>query len=151
MRDGNLRPLFQRYLPQFHIQPIEVGALGRGIPDANYCGEGVEGWIEFKSATHDRPPRMEPEQIGWIHERRRFGGRVFIAVRCTGRSERFRKDYFAHKDLPLPDDMLLMFTGGEAPNIKDLNLNSVYLRGITWGEPEKWDWRFIGDILRGPG
>jgi hypothetical protein len=151
MRDGNLRQLFQKYLPQFHIQPIEVGALGRGIPDANYCGEGVEGWIEFKSATHDRPPRMEPEQIGWIYERKRFGGRVFIAVRCTGRSRKSRKGVFGHKDSTLPDDVLLIFAGGEAPNIRDLNLDSIYLRCVTWGVPESWNWKLIADVLKGLG
>lgn len=58
-----------------------------GIPDTNYCFDGVEGWVELKYG--ERPARdstavfksrhnLTAEQVEWILARRRSGGRVSI-------------------------------------------------------------------------
>ncbi len=78
--DGGLRSLFRQHLPQFDWQSIESGLTGAGIPDSNYCREGREGWIEYKRTTGWTVP-LEPEQVGWIARRARYGGRVLVAVR----------------------------------------------------------------------
>lgn len=66
--------------------------VGVGMPDVNYCYNGVEGWIELKHV--DRPPSrdstpvfpdgkgLRPDQVVWLHKRRRAGGRAFVLARC---------------------------------------------------------------------
>src|SRR3954453_14766207 len=78
--DGGLRKLFRQYVQPCDWQSIETAMTGGGVPDSNYCMDGVEGWIEFKLTTHWIVP-LRPEQIGWLLRGTRFGGRVFIAVR----------------------------------------------------------------------
>ena len=78
--DGDLRSLFRKHLPEFHWVSIESWVTGAGIPDANYCCSGVEGWIEFKKTTAIAV-RFKPGQIAWHEQRGRAGGRTFIAVR----------------------------------------------------------------------
>jgi len=80
MIDGGLRKLFHSKLRGFHWQTIESGLTGRGVPDSNFCGNGIEGWVEFKK-TAVWAVGLRPEQIGWHLKRARAGGRTFIAVR----------------------------------------------------------------------
>jgi hypothetical protein len=75
-----LRKSFREHIPQFDWCSLESGMTGRGIPDANYCYNGIEGWIEFKSSHHWRV-KMRPGQIGWIERRIDHGGRAYVAVR----------------------------------------------------------------------
>lgn len=128
MVDGGLRQLFRAKLPG-HWQSIETGLTGRGTPDANYCIDGVEGWVEFKM-TKGWAVKMRPEQIGWIFKRTLNGGRVWIAVR--------RKD----------DELWLV------PGSMVRTLASEGLKGLlvdTWsGGPRLWDWSSILDRLRMP-
>lgn len=131
-RDGDLRAIFRRRLPQFDWQSIETGSTGRGIPDSNYCHEGREGWVEFKAAKA-WAVGLRPEQCGWILRRVRHGGRVWIAVR--------RKD----------DELWLVF-GEWATELKANGLRG--LQGASeedvWsfnGGPSKWDWYQIASLL----
>ncbi len=78
--DGGLRKLFKEKLPEFHWQAIETGGTGRGIPDSNFCGLGVEGWIEFKKTDGWTITSFKPEQVAWILKRTAAGGRVFVGV-----------------------------------------------------------------------
>jgi hypothetical protein len=78
--DDGLRALVHRNLPQFHWQSVETGAISSGVPDSNYCFQGVEGWVEMK-ATDGWAVTLRPEQIGWIARRVRAGGRVHVMVR----------------------------------------------------------------------
>lgn len=126
--DGGLRGIFKDKLPG-DWQPIESGLTGGGIPDANYCIDGAEGWVEFKK-TDGWAVRMRPEQIGWIFKRVLNGGRVHIAVR--------RK----HEELWLVPGSLVRVLASEG--LKNLEVD-------TWtGGPNQWDWTAIERRLTAP-
>lgn len=79
--DDGLRALFHRHLPHPRdLQNVELGLTGTGVPDLNFCVDGVEGHVEMK-ATGGWAVTLDPAQIGWIVTRCRHGGRVLIAVR----------------------------------------------------------------------
>ena len=121
-QDGELRKLFRENLVRgWHWQSVETGGTGRGVPDANFCRDGVEGWIEFKLAR-GRRAGLRPEQIGWIAARSRAGGRVFVAVRRkTGSGDELRLYLgdsvreLASRGIPEGPSPLLVETGG--PNL----------------------------------
>ena len=125
--DAGLRILFRQHLPQFDWQSIETGATGRGVPDANYCCNGIEGWIEMKSATHWRA-KVRPEQVGWAARRLDHGGRVFAAVR-KGR------------------DSLFLYHGSRLRDLCSERLDVVPALGRWDGGPGRWDWREVGNLL----
>ena len=125
--DGNLRGLFRDHLPQVHWQSIESGMTGRGIPDTNGCCQGQEFWIEFKENKH-WVVALRPEQIGWMLQRTRAGGRVFVALRRAVNE-------------------LWLLDGAAAKDLRDLGLRrcpSSAVLGVYSGGPRAWDW---GDIL----
>jgi hypothetical protein len=131
-RDGDLRAIFRRRLPDFDWQSIETGSTGRGIPDSNYCRDGAEGWIEFKAAKA-WAVGLRPEQCGWILRRTRHGGRGWIAVR--------RKD-----------DELWMMWGRWAAELKAHGLRGLQMTPLDdlwmWnGGPARWDWTRIAQLL----
>lgn len=133
-RDGDLRAIFRRKLPQFDFQSVETGGTGRGIPDANYCFEGKEGWVEFKR-TGAWAVGLRPEQVAWALRRCRHGGRVWIAVR------RVREE----------SDELWLVPGELARELKADGLNALIARslgGYRWyGGPSKWDWGQVAQVL----
>lgn len=121
--DGNLRVLFSKNLPQAHWQSIETGTTGAGVPDANYCCDGIEGWIEFKTVNHNKVT-LRPSQIGWIERRIRNGGRCFIAVRRR------------HE--------LFLFDG---ENSRSLDLKKSIFLFYSFGGPAKWNWNVVAEFL----
>jgi hypothetical protein len=127
--DGGLRKLFHKNLPG-HFQAIETGGVGTGIPDSNFCIEGVEGWIEFKAADHWRV-KISPHQVAWIERRQRNGGRVFIAVRRAR-------------------DELWLFRAMAGRRLLERRVDDVersLLLG-TWQEGvASWDWARVKEIL----
>lgn len=113
---------------------------GRGVPDSNYCCEGVEGWIEFK-VTAGWTVAMRPEQVGWLMRRSRAGGRCWVAVRRRCPSGPRRE----------PADELWLFPGVDALVLQSDGL-AAFSRALTpaqrWeGGPAKWDWGRIADLL----
>lgn len=65
--------------------------IGAGIPDINYCINGVEGWIELKSPTEPKREhtplfgsnhRLLQSQMNWHLTQRRAGGISFVLI-CT--------------------------------------------------------------------
>ena len=60
-----------------HFQPIETGATASGVPDLNYCFEGIEVWIELK-IIHGNKMKFRPTQVPWHIRRARFGGSNYI-------------------------------------------------------------------------
>lgn len=80
MIDGGLRIIFRRHIPEADWQSIETGGVSRGVPDANYCLDGHEGWVEFKRTDGWTVP-LGKEQSAWITRRVRHGGRVLVGVR----------------------------------------------------------------------
>src|SRR5262245_11843020 len=125
MRDAGLRQLFQKHLPEFHWQPIETGGTGRGIPDANYCFNGKEGWVEFKRVTGWKFT-IAPEQIAWLERRARAGGRVFVAARRTASPQTF---WLIHGHLAR----------------LGLMKNKILVKSL--GNPASWDWQAIKSHL----
>lgn len=136
--DGKLRPLFRQHLPGIHWVSIETGGTGRGIPDSNGCGGGVEFWIEYKQ-TSGWTVDLRPEQVGWLLQRARFGGRVFIAVRRA-------KEQGART---IACDELYLIDGKNAREAKVSGLRGAPLLGRWEGGPSRWDWPQIDTILTG--
>ena len=134
--DGGLRKLFQKNLPQFHFVSIETGSTGRGIPDSNYCLDGHEGWIEFKTCTANAVG-MRPEQIAWIERRRRAGGRVWIMV---------RKHRPVSPRLAACDE-LWMFHGADVRALAQEGLACGLIYAHWEGGPARWAWENIGKVL----
>ena len=70
-----------------HLQRIET-SLVQGVPDVNFCYQGVEGWIELKSIGHRtgsgvfKVAHLRPSQYAWIKRRCRAGGLVWLLVKA---------------------------------------------------------------------
>jgi hypothetical protein len=108
---------------------------GSGIPDSNYCCQGVEGWVEFKTET-GWLVRLRPFQISWLLQRSRAGGNCFVAVR---------------QKLKL-SEALWLYPGSAADAISQRGgMKSV--EPLVWSEggPAKWDWAAIESALLAPG
>jgi hypothetical protein len=142
--DDGLRRIFKAELEvlQFHCQSVETGGTGQGIPDTNYCVEGVEGWIEFK-ATDGHAVTLRPEQIGWIERRLRHGGRVWIAVRQ-------RHDGGPRRGAAVDALHLLPGHVARAARLGGLRASEVVANraGLWQGGPSRWDWSEVAQILR---
>lgn len=135
MTDGNLRKIFQQYLPEAHWQAVESFSTGQGMPDAEYCFPGgVTGWVEFK-ATAGWAVDISPHQISWHERRVRMGGRTFIAVR--------RQVASGPRKGPASDELWL-FRGSSArilsyEGLRGDKINSFILN--IWDKgPAKWPW-----------
>jgi len=80
--------LDKHYGSSVHVQRIETGLTGRGIPDLNIAYKGVfsgvtmvgELWIELKMVDGLRV-KLEPEQAAWHIRRAAAGGRTWILAR----------------------------------------------------------------------
>jgi Holliday junction resolvase len=73
--------LVNKNLSNMHIQRIETGGTGRGIPDFNACCEGTEFWVELKVVNAGKKVGLRPEQVGWLVKRSMCGGKCFVLVR----------------------------------------------------------------------
>lgn len=147
--DDGLRPLFRKHLPMFHWQSVESGLVERGIPDANYCAlssvagsgdraQGVEGWIEFK-ATSNFTVDLRPEQVGWILTRRRYGGRVFVAI---------RRRSAAGPRKGAATDTLYLYDGWYARELREQGLRAPVPCLLTCDDgPRYWDWELVRSLL----
>lgn len=137
MIDDGLRKLFHTHLRGFHWQAIESGLTGGGIPDSNFCVDGIEGWIEHKATSTNKVP-IAADQVGWHLRRARAGGRTFIAV---------RQRHSGGPRLGAPVDRLYLFPGASA---KEVLLTGLANRPLgRWeGGPTRWDWGKVGQILR---
>lgn len=64
---------------QGDVSQIESHATANGIPDTNYCVDGVEGWIELKFTKNNERIKVRPSQWVWFRRRIRAGAkRVFF-------------------------------------------------------------------------
>ncbi len=137
--DGGLRSEFRRRIPDFHWQSIETGGVGNGVPDANYCGNFCEGWIENKQ-TDGWVVTLRPEQVAWLARRARAGGRVYVAVRRW-------HDGGPRKGASV--DELWLLRGGAAVAIKQHGLvdEAEYVLGRWHGGPAAWDWSAVRKII----
>lgn len=138
MIDGGLRDKFRDKLRRgWHWQSIETGGTGRGIPDSNFCTDGIEGWIEFKK-TEAWSVGLRTEQIGWIRERTIRGGRVFVAT---------RRQTQGGVRLGAPVDEIWLHSGRVVSELGKHGLKGPDPLIVCSGGPENWDWDKIGEIL----
>lgn len=150
MIDGGLRGIFRaRVPPPVHWTSVETGGTGRGVPDSNFCIDGVEGWIEYK-LTAGFAVNLRPEQVGWLVTRARHGGRCFVAVRRQC-GEGPRRD---------KADELYLFAGFVARELRDEGLRpfavtknaptarrQAGLLGCWTRGPSNWDWDEVRQLL----
>jgi|TARA_R110000772_G_scaffold32059_1_gene78742 penicillin-binding protein-related factor A (putative recombinase) len=80
-KEKNLWLLLRTNLPQLHLQRIETGMTGAGVPDVNGCAKGKEFWIELKEIHSGNALTLRPMQISWLAKRASFGGQVFVMAR----------------------------------------------------------------------
>lgn len=132
-RDGDLRKLYAKHLSNFHWTSVESPFTIMGIPDSNYCCNGVEGWIENKIIRSGDSVGIRPEQVAWLERRMRAGGRVFIGVRWPRRDDAF---YLLRASAARP----LLGSGLAA-------LPPKFVVGNWAGGPQVWEWPKIGYFL----
>lgn len=130
--DDGLRVLFRKNIPRCHWQSVETGFTSRGVPDSNFCLDGFEGWVEFKSVRRGWIVPLRPEQIAWLITREKHGGRTFVAVR--------RRTEGA--------DELWIFRGKYARELRDYGLRHPQELLTTAGGPSRWDWEKVRYALQ---
>lgn len=111
-----------------------------GVPDVNYCFDGVEGWVELKHAK--APARaatvvfksqrgLDPAQIEWQMYRRKCGGIVWNLIQVG--------------------KWLLLVNGEFAPKINHCTLAELQ-ELAAWkrsGPMHESDWKEMVGVLRG--
>ena len=80
-KEKNLWLLIRENLKGVHLQRIETGMTGAGVPDVNGCGWGKEFWIELKEIHSGNKLTLRPMQISWLAKRASHGGQVFVMAR----------------------------------------------------------------------
>ena len=80
-KQKNLWLLMRSNLPEIHLQRIETGMTGAGVPDVNGCAKGKEFWVELKEVHSGNKLTLRPMQISWLAKRASHGGQVFVMAR----------------------------------------------------------------------
>jgi len=80
-KEKNLWLLMRKNLPDMHLQRIETGMTGAGVPDVNGCAKGKEFWVELKEIHSGNKLTLRPMQISWLAKRASHGGQVFVMAR----------------------------------------------------------------------
>lgn len=140
MIDDGLRKLFHTNLRRFHWQAIESGLTGGGIPDSNFCINGIEGWVEHK-ATSGNKIKFDKEgfQVAWHLRRYRSGGRTFIAI---------RQRHDGGPRLGAAIDRLWLYQGWRAKELFVLGLCTIRPIGTWDGGPTRWNWEQVAKALQ---
>lgn len=139
MSEATLRKYVARLI-HGHCSQVESHATAIGIPDTNYCINGVEGWIELKYTTGNRAIKVRPAQWNWFRSRLKAGAKnlyfmfrweykgltnhYLIRVRDLAMLERLRSD-------TTPGAWGIEATGSWAKIIDSIELNEI-LRGDVW-------------------
>lgn len=80
-KESQLWTLVKQHIPKdVHVQRIETGLTGKGVPDVNYCQKGKEIWIELKSIQGNKS-QLSPFQIAWLHNRTKAGGNCYVLIK----------------------------------------------------------------------
>ena len=91
-KEKNLWLLMRKNLPKIHLQRIETGMTGAGVPDVNGCAKGKEFWAELKEIHSGNQLTLRPMQISWIAKRAMHGGQVFVLARKNSEIKLFHVD-----------------------------------------------------------
>lgn len=121
--------------PLVHVQRIETGSTGRGIPDVNLCWDGVETWLELKIVKGKRVD-LSPEQVAWHYRRARAEGRSWIVARDAADGPRKGKY-----------DRIYAWPGAVAASVQGQGIAAP--GAWVWERP--WDWQpLLETLLEGP-
>lgn len=66
-----------------HFSRVESPQTSAGIPDVDFCVEGIEGHIELKFGEGGNAPRMRPSQVKWFNSRVKAGGKPIIFAKLV--------------------------------------------------------------------
>ena len=91
-KEKNLWALVRDNLLGFHLQRIETGLTGSGVPDVNGCKKGQEFWIELKEIHSGNSLTLRPMQVSWLAKRAMHGGQVFVLARKNDEIKLFHVD-----------------------------------------------------------
>lgn len=91
-KEKNLWALVRDNLLDFHLQRIETGLTGSGVPDVNGCKKGQEFWIELKEIHSGNSLTLRPMQVSWLVKRAQHGGQVFVLARKNNQMKLFHVD-----------------------------------------------------------
>ena len=80
-KEKNLWLLIRENLKHIHLQRIETGMTGAGVPDVNGCAWGKEFWVELKEIHSGNKLTLRPMQVSWLAKRAMHGGQVFVMAR----------------------------------------------------------------------
>ena len=71
--------------PHGHFSRVESGATASGIPDVDYCVNGVESHIELKVCSDTRKGvKLRDTQYRWFRERVEAGGHPVLLLKVIG-------------------------------------------------------------------
>ena len=82
----------RKNLPDIHLQRIETGMTGAGVPDVNGCAKGKEFWVELKEIHSGNKLTLRPMQISWLAKRASHGGQVFVMARKNNEIKLYHVD-----------------------------------------------------------
>ena len=110
-KESQLWTLIKQHIPKdAHVQRIETGLTGKGVPDLNYCQKGKEIWIELKSIEGNKS-QLSPFQIAWLYNRTKAGGNCYVLIRKKKEIRLFQeKTLDGYKDLSWNSEHLLAIT-----------------------------------------
>ena len=91
-KETNLWALLRDNLLDFHLQRIETGITGSGVPDVNGCKKGKEFWVELKEIHSGNSLTLRPMQVSWLAKRAMYGGQVFVLARKNNEIKLFHVD-----------------------------------------------------------
>jgi hypothetical protein len=83
--------LFKKAVTLTGLERIEriENVLAAGTPDVNFCIDGVDGWLEIKSAVEPKREtskllkhKLSQDQMNWFKRESNSGGRSYILI-CT--------------------------------------------------------------------
>jgi hypothetical protein len=64
-----------------HASSVESHATSAGIPDLDFCWDGLEGHIELKFWTVKNNKGLRPSQVRWFRDRIKAGGKPCLLVK----------------------------------------------------------------------
>lgn len=129
----------KKNMPQGHDRLDRIENIaGIGTPDINYCIEGVEGWIEMKSARERSRPnskllkhKLIQGQMNWFLKQRNAKGRAYILIAT--------------------DLRWILIDGRFADRINDFSVGQLLENADWWSRKPvpNFSWNALRDVLRG--
>ncbi len=103
MSEENLqRALIKAFKRRGHFSEVESHETSAGIPDIDYCMNGIESHIELKFGNAIAP-RIRPSQVKWFRDRVRAGGHPWLFTCIMGTSGKY---WMLHKGAAIGTHLL---------------------------------------------